>query len=165
MRTNSWIYHYYMVQSRLQYGLAYGGHPAGLAAYYPHMLGGPPPPPPPHGQAQAFANPYDPSSAAAAAHHHHSLHSAYLQAAHSPLGIGGPYGGYGYNPPAGSKHLAAADAPPPAGVAGAHHPAISVAVESKEGLNGPLDFSKAHGWQQQQQPPAGGGGRSSRQRE
>ena len=24
MKTNSWLYHYYMVQSRLQYGLAYG---------------------------------------------------------------------------------------------------------------------------------------------
>ena len=25
MRANSWLYHYYMVQSRLQYNLAYGG--------------------------------------------------------------------------------------------------------------------------------------------
>ena len=39
MRANSWLYHYYMVQSRLQYGLAYGAHTPGLAAYYPQMLG------------------------------------------------------------------------------------------------------------------------------
>ncbi len=33
MRANSWLYHYYMVQSRLQYNLAYGhAHPAAQAA-------------------------------------------------------------------------------------------------------------------------------------
>ena len=39
MRANSWLYHYYMVQSRLQYGLAYGAHaPAALSSlYYPHV--------------------------------------------------------------------------------------------------------------------------------
>ena len=37
MRANSWLYHYYMVQSRLQYGLAYGAHSPALP-YYPHML-------------------------------------------------------------------------------------------------------------------------------
>lgn len=26
MRSNSWLYHYYMVQSKLQYGLAYDTH-------------------------------------------------------------------------------------------------------------------------------------------
>jgi hypothetical protein len=35
---NSWLYHYYMVQSRLQYGLAYRAHSPTLGAlYYPHM--------------------------------------------------------------------------------------------------------------------------------
>ena len=38
MKANSWLYHYYMVQSRLQYGLAYGAHSPTLGAlYYPHM--------------------------------------------------------------------------------------------------------------------------------
>ena len=37
MKANSWLYHYYMVQSRLQYGLAYGAHTPGLAAYYPQV--------------------------------------------------------------------------------------------------------------------------------
>ena len=36
MKANSWLYHYYMVQSRLQYSLAYGGQsPTSLAAFYP----------------------------------------------------------------------------------------------------------------------------------
>ena len=39
MRANSWLYHYYMVQSRLQYNLAYGGQPASIAAaLYPQMM-------------------------------------------------------------------------------------------------------------------------------
>ena len=37
MKANSWLYHYYMVQSRLQYGLAYGAPPALGALHYPHM--------------------------------------------------------------------------------------------------------------------------------
>ena len=38
MKANSWLYHYYMVQSRLQYSLAYGGQsPTSLAAFYPGM--------------------------------------------------------------------------------------------------------------------------------
>nr|CAD7200844.1 unnamed protein product [Timema douglasi] len=49
MRANSWLYHYYMVQSKLQYGLAYEAHTASrmaaaaAAVYYHH----PPPPPQP----------------------------------------------------------------------------------------------------------------------
>ena len=64
MRANSWLYHYYMVQSRLQYNLAYGGQPASIAAaLYPQMMqhmmqssgptspgGTPTGPPPPPGQ-------------------------------------------------------------------------------------------------------------------
>lgn len=38
MQANSWLYHYYMVQSRLQYNLAYGGQPSSIAALYPQML-------------------------------------------------------------------------------------------------------------------------------
>lgn len=37
MRSNSWLYHYYMVQSKLQYGLAYDAHATtrmATAAYY-----------------------------------------------------------------------------------------------------------------------------------
>ena len=71
MRANSWLYHYYMVQSRLQYGLAYGAHsPASLSSlYYPHMAG------------QYYEPP---------------VHPAYLQAA-APL----PYPHYPYTPPVG----------------------------------------------------------------
>ena len=59
MKSNSWLYHYYMVQSRLQYGLAYGAHTPGLAAYYPQMLGGGAQPQPfydtsPHSLSQAY---------------------------------------------------------------------------------------------------------------
>jgi hypothetical protein len=32
MKVNSWLYHYYMVQSRLQFGLAYGAPTPGTAA-------------------------------------------------------------------------------------------------------------------------------------
>ena len=38
MRANNWLYHYYMVQSRLQYNLAYGGQPSTIAALYPQMM-------------------------------------------------------------------------------------------------------------------------------
>ena len=70
MRANSWLYHYYMVQSRLQYGLAYGAHsPAALSSlYYPHVA----------------SQYYEPSPA--------SLHPAYLQAAQLP------YPHYPYSP-------------------------------------------------------------------
>ena len=41
MKANSWLYHYYMVQSRLQYSLAYGGQsPSALAAFYPQSAFG-----------------------------------------------------------------------------------------------------------------------------
>ena len=70
MRANSWLYHYYMVQSRLQYGLAYGAHsPAALSSlYYPHVA----------------SQYYEPSPT--------SLHPAYLQAAQLP------YPHYPYSP-------------------------------------------------------------------
>ena len=122
MRSNSWLYHYYMVQSRLQYGLAYGAHPPPhLAAYYPHMLGTPP-------QHQPFS-PYD--------HHAPShIHSAYLHATHLTGGTLAPshYPSYGYNPPVGSYHL-----PEPAS-----QPNQIQVTETKDGT-GPLDFSKAPG--------------------
>jgi len=36
MKANSWLYHYYMVQSRLQYSLAYGGQsPTSMGPFYP----------------------------------------------------------------------------------------------------------------------------------
>ena len=70
LRTNSWLYHHYTVQSRLQYGLAYGtSPPAALSPlYYPHTQ---------------YCDP---------------LHSAYLQAAHhlpySPYTYGPPVSYY-----------------------------------------------------------------------
>ncbi len=65
MKANSWLYHYYMVQSRLQYNLAYGGQPSAIAALYPQMMHMMPSPfgpagpfdpfPPHHSQAAAAA--------------------------------------------------------------------------------------------------------------
>ncbi|XP_048517378.1 neuronal PAS domain-containing protein 4 [Dendroctonus ponderosae] len=40
MRTNGWLYHYYSVQNKLHYGLAYdGAHPASRLLYYPEHSG------------------------------------------------------------------------------------------------------------------------------
>eukprot|EP00090_Calanus_glacialis_P004659 TRINITY_DN13513_c0_g1_i1.p1 TRINITY_DN13513_c0_g1~~TRINITY_DN13513_c0_g1_i1.p1 ORF type:complete len:542 (+),score=71.21 TRINITY_DN13513_c0_g1_i1:172-1797(+) len=119
MKANSWLYHYYMVQSRLQYGLAYGAHTPSLAAYYPHMLGAPP-------QPQPFA-PYDPNP--------HPISPAYLSGGnHSGFGGTTPlYPGYLYSPaPAPHYHL------PPA----TEHSAHINLNDSKEHASGPLDFSK-----------------------
>ena len=134
MRANSWLYHYYMVQSRLQYGLAYGAHsPAGLAAYYPHMLGGAGQPP------QGFS-PYDPASvshspitpaylSAAAAGGHHS---GFTAATASSL-----YPGYHhlYTPAATPAHYHLPPQPEHSSPA-QHH----AARDNKD--HGPLDFSK-----------------------
>ncbi|CAL4248112.1 unnamed protein product, partial [Meganyctiphanes norvegica] len=39
LRGNSWLYHYYTMQSKLQYGLAYETHAQRVAAYYPQVMG------------------------------------------------------------------------------------------------------------------------------
>ena len=120
MKANSWLYHYYMVQSRLQYDLAYGAHSPSLAAYYPHMLGAPP-------QPQPFT-PYDPNP--------HPITPAYLSGSHhSGFGSTTPlYPSYLYTPPPATHyHL------PPAHAEHSTH--ISV-HDSKEHASGPLDFSK-----------------------
>ncbi|XP_033607758.1 uncharacterized protein LOC111865566 isoform X2 [Cryptotermes secundus] len=76
MRANSWLYHYYMVQSKLQYGLAYEAHTASrmaaaaAAAYY-HPHPPPPPPPPPHPQVMSPYPHHDPSHHSSYLHHHH----------------------------------------------------------------------------------------------
>lgn len=41
MRTNSWLYHYYSVQNKLQYGLTYDVGPASRLLYYPEHSQGP----------------------------------------------------------------------------------------------------------------------------
>ncbi|KAK9723151.1 hypothetical protein QE152_g19379 [Popillia japonica] len=41
MRTNSWLYHYYSVQNKLQYGLAYDLAPSTRLLYYPDHHQGP----------------------------------------------------------------------------------------------------------------------------
>ena len=96
MKANSWLYHYYMVQSRLQYSLAYGGQsPSALAAFY-H----------PAQMSAAAAVGYgpqhlaaDPSASAAMLHH---PHSAFL----STQSPGTHYSTYsGYTPPAGAYQL------------------------------------------------------------
>jgi hypothetical protein len=85
MKANSWLYHYYMVQSRLQYSLAYGGQsPTSLAAFYPGM----------QANAAGFTgqNPFD----------GHMLHASAFMA--SPQSS--HYSGYaGYTPPPGAYNL------------------------------------------------------------
>ena len=86
MKTNSWLYHYYMVQSRLQYGLAYGAHSPSLP-YYPHMLGA-------TSQPQPFAA-YEPGA---------GLGPAYLSSGHHNFAPSGVHTGlyphsYLYTPP------------------------------------------------------------------
>ena len=76
MKTNSWLYHYYMVQSRLQYGLAYGAHSPGLP-YYPHMLG-------PSSQPQPFAA-YEASAGLGPAYLSSGHHNFGNSSVHTPL--------------------------------------------------------------------------------
>ncbi|XP_066985363.1 neuronal PAS domain-containing protein 4A-like isoform X4 [Macrobrachium rosenbergii] len=38
LRANSWLYHYYSMQSKLQYGLAYDAHAQRVHAYYPQVM-------------------------------------------------------------------------------------------------------------------------------
>jgi hypothetical protein len=45
MRTNNWLYHYYSVQNKLQYGLAYDVGPSSRLLYYPEHPPGPEFPP------------------------------------------------------------------------------------------------------------------------
>ena len=131
MRANSWLYHYYMVQSRLQYGLAYGAHsPAGLAAYYPHMLGG-------AGQPPQGYSPYDPAA-------HSPISPAYLSAAAGGHHTGftaatatSLYPGYHLYSPAATPHY---HLPPQTEHAAAHLPAPAAHRDTKD--HGPLDFSK-----------------------
>ena len=96
MKANSWLYHYYMVQSRLQYSLAYGGQsPSALAAFYhPAQMTA--------AAAAGYGSQHfatDPSSSAAMLHH---PHSAFLPT-QSP---GSHYSTYsGYTPPPGAYQL------------------------------------------------------------
>ena len=99
MKANSWLYHYYMVQSRLQYSLAYGGQsPTALAAFYhPAQMSaaaaaG-------YGPAGHFAT--DPGASAASMLHH--PHSAFLS---TQPPAGSHYSTYsGYTPPPGAYQL------------------------------------------------------------
>lgn len=89
MKANSWLYHYYMVQSRLQYSLAYGGQsPTSLAAFYPGMqnpTSGFPP-----GQ-----NPFD----------GHMLHASFMTSPQGGVASGYAAGYAGYTPPPGAYNL------------------------------------------------------------
>lgn len=91
MQTNSWLYHYYMVQSRLQYSLAYGSPNAAgasLASYYPHLMGG------------GNAYNYDASGAAGGA-----VLGAGQYFAPAPPNHHVYSAGYTYTPPAGAYNL------------------------------------------------------------
>ena len=122
MKTNSWLYHYYMVQSRLQYGLAYGAHSPGLP-YYPHMLGA-------TSQPQPFAA-YEPGA---------GLGPAYLSSGHHNFAPSGVHTGlyphsYLYTPP----HHYLQPPPPPQDHSASLQ--LSSVRESKD--HGPLDFSRS----------------------
>ena len=128
MRANSWLYHYYMVQSRLQLGMAYGAHsPAHLAAYYPHMLSGAPP------QHQPASYAYDP-------HHHAYAAAASAGAASAIAGVPGfSYPGYHalYSPA--TPHYHAHLAPGSEHLARGQEAGLKIPQEP----HGPLDFSKS----------------------
>nr|XP_023013762.1 neuronal PAS domain-containing protein 4 [Leptinotarsa decemlineata] len=79
MRTNSWLYHYYSVQNKLQYGLTYDVGPSSRLLYYPERS-----------QAPEFAASHDVSGYAhlstmpAALQPHLSHHSASTHTHHNP---------------------------------------------------------------------------------
>ena len=91
MKANSWLYHYYMVQSRLQYSLAYGGQsPTSLAAFYPGMQN---------------ASPGFPGQGAFDGH---MLHASFMtsQGGVSAAAAAAHYSGYaGYTPPPGAYNI------------------------------------------------------------
>lgn len=120
MKANSWLYHYYMVQSRLQYSLAYGGQsPSALAAaFYPQMAPGYP-------GSQHFGD----NSSMLHAH----PHSAFLAATQSSPYSSAAY--TGYTPPPGAYQL-------PAVVDGQGGESNSAAGKDRASES-PLDFSSA----------------------
>eukprot|EP00093_Oithona_nana_P014106 14106.XXX_142676_122793_1 [CDS] Oithona nana genome sequencing. len=113
MKANSWLYHYYMVQSRLQYSLAYGGQsPTSLAAFYPMQN----------------------SAGFPAAHNFdgHMLHASFMTSASQAGGVS--YPGYaGYTPPPGAYNLHASHA----------YASGSSQNLDQRSSDSPLDFSAA----------------------
>ncbi len=133
MKANSWLYHYYMVQSRLQYSLAYGGQsPTSLAAFYPGM----------QGSGNGFSPGQSPFDFSASAFMPPPPHSS----GHTP------YAGYaGYTPPPGAYNLQQHY--------GGHAPSsqghASIGERSSES---PLDFSTAANQYNGGTATGGGGG-------
>ena len=122
MKANSWLYHYYMVQSRLQYSLAYGGQsPTALAAaFYPQMSY-------PAGAAgyQVPENAFHPSS-------------AFLP---SPYSASTAYSGY--TPPPGAYQLQGDSSATANGDQGGSRGGGSSSGGGKDRSESPLDFSSA----------------------
>ncbi|XP_037797203.1 neuronal PAS domain-containing protein 4-like, partial [Penaeus monodon] len=77
LRANSWLYHYYTMQSKLQYGLAYDTHAHRVHAYYPQVM---------TYQTDA-ASSYMPPTALNGSHAHSHTHAP---AAHSPYSLASP---------------------------------------------------------------------------
>ena len=147
MRANSWLYHYYMVQSRLQIGLAYGAASPGLAAYYhPHVTAQPgyyehPVGVAPHGAALSPASYLGHAHAAAATHaaagfagypSYHALYSPAAAAPHYHAHLAATQGAEHASHAHAAHHLAAAAGGPSGAGAGR---------DTKE-HSAPLDFSK-----------------------
>lgn len=120
MKANSWLYHYYMVQSRLQYSLAYGGQsPTSFAAFYPGMQNATGTPTGFPGQ-----SPFD----------GHMLHASFMaspQGGVSAAAAAAHYSGYpGYTPPPGAYSIHQ------------HYQSSSSHVDQRSS-DSPLDFSAA----------------------
>ncbi|ROT69970.1 Neuronal PAS domain-containing protein 4 [Penaeus vannamei] len=77
LRANSWLYHYYTMQSKLQYGLAYDTHAHRVHAYYPQVMTYQTDP------AASYMNP-----PALNGGHYHQSYAA--PAAHSPYSLASP---------------------------------------------------------------------------
>ncbi|XP_042888512.1 neuronal PAS domain-containing protein 4A-like, partial [Penaeus japonicus] len=77
LRANSWLYHYYTMQSKLQYGLAYDTHAHRVHAYYPQVMTYQTDP----------ASSYMPATALNGSHAHSHTHAP---AAHSPYSLASP---------------------------------------------------------------------------
>ncbi|XP_066985358.1 neuronal PAS domain-containing protein 4A-like isoform X1 [Macrobrachium rosenbergii] len=77
LRANSWLYHYYTMQSKLQYGLAYDAHAQRVHAYYPQVMSY---------QTDA-ASSYAPTTGLNGSHSHSHTHSS---SAHTPYSLTTP---------------------------------------------------------------------------
>lgn len=122
MRANSWLYHYYTVQSKLQYSLALESHAARMPTYYPSVM---PYPHPQHGppiqqevslHAQMLHHPPHHHTSHPHHHLHHHPHPHHHQpglSSHNGSQHSGPAGAPQYSFPSSAyQHLSTVDTSP-----------------------------------------------------